>query len=224
VTMLQAGNLKRVSELLPTTVRAAVGQPPICDVQKITGRAAIVRYIEFELIRMTTLISVGNNLDNEQIQFIATQLVEIFANESLADFKLCFQRGCIGQYGDIFRMDGIVLRKWMERYLEEKYRLVEEESKTEKESQHDVDEPMQGPGYLEFRAWAESLREGTKVPGMTEADYRKYGKADYRKDAASAGYKWFTVHNVQVMASTQEHANELVQKMIDRGDLIAGIT
>lgn len=220
--MLQSGNLRGVSESLPSTVKSAIDQPPISEVMKITGRNSVVRFIEFELIKMTTLISVGNNLNNSQVEFIATQLVEMFPNESMADFKICFQRGCIGQYGEIFRMDGIVLRKWMESYLDEKYQHVEEALVKEKDKPYEkIQESEEGPGYKLFKKWANELAMGTKVPATTDADNRKYGqKAPAKKDAATAGYKYFTVRNLQILALTQEHAEQLVQRMIETGDLI----
>jgi len=218
---LATGNFKATSDSLPKSVTLATKEPPICDVEKVVGRDAVVRFIEFELIRMTSLISVGNNLNNDQIQFISTQLVEMFQNESLADFKLCFERGCIGQYGEIFRMDGIVLRKWMEQYLDEKYTVIEEELRKSKDTPYQLpDKADEGPGYREFKEWAKSLQMGTKVPGMTDADHRKYGQEKPAKpNTATAGYKYFTVSNIQVMALTQEHAEELVQRMIDKGEL-----
>lgn len=220
--MLQSGNLKAASDLLPSTVRGTIDQPPICDVVKVTGRNQVVRFIEFELIKMTTLISVGNNLNNSQVEFIATQLVDMFPNESLADFKICFQRGCIGQYGDIFRMDGIVLRKWMEKYLDEKYTVIEEELRKAKDNLYEMPaKDDEGPGYKAFKEYAKSLTMGAKVPGMTDADHRKYGQdKPAKKDAATAGYKYFPVRNLQIFALTQEHAEQLVQRMIETGDLI----
>lgn len=219
--MLDSGNLKAVSELLPRKVTQVTKEPPICDVIKITGQGAVVRFVEFELVKMSALVSVGNNISDLQVQFIATQLVEMFPNESLADFKLCFERGCIGQYGEIFRMDGIVLRKWMERYLEEKYIIIEEELRKEKAGEyHQAIPPAEeGPGYREFVAYANSLREGSKVPGMTDADHRKYGQENPVRKSATAGMKYFKVKNVEVFAATQEHAEELVQKMIEHGKL-----
>lgn len=219
---LASGNLKRTSELLPSKMTLVTKEPPICDVEKITGRGAVVRFVEFELVKMASLVSVGNNLNDSQVQFIATQLVELFQNESLADFKLCFERGCIGQYGEIFRMDGIVLRKWMEQYLEEKYQVIEEQLKKEKSGEYH--EPIQpneeGPGYRAFVEYANSLKEGAKVPAMTDADYLKYGKEKPAEKNATGGYKYFTVRNVQVYALTQEHAEDLVKLMIQRGELV----
>lgn len=173
---------------MPSTVKAALKEPPICDVIRIVGRGSIVRYIEFELIKMTALISVGNNMNNSQIQFVATQLVELFPNESLADFKLCFSRGCIGQYGEIFRMDGIVLRKWMEQYLDEKYQVVEQELVTEKENPHQV----QKTELNVFEYWMKynNLKEGIKpVPHISDESVLSEGQSEPpRKPAISREY------------------------------------
>jgi hypothetical protein len=156
--MLSNNNLAGVANFLPSTLKNAIGQPPIRDLERVVGRNQIVRYIEFELVKMTTLVSVGNNLNDPQVQFIATQLVEFFPNESLADFKLCFQRGCIGQYGEIYRMDGIVLRQWMEKYLDEKYQLVEEKLKTENHiDTHWVTPPDSANEIDRLKQWKESI-------------------------------------------------------------------
>jgi hypothetical protein len=180
-----------------------------------------VIFVKIELIKLSERVSVSNNLTDTQTEFIATQLVEMFPNESLADFKLCFERGCIGQYGEIFRMDGIVLRKWMEKYLDEKYVVIEEELRKERSGEYEqpIHPAEGGPGYKAFKEWAKSLQEGSKVPGMTDADYQKYGREKPVRNTATAGYKYFTVGNVEVLALTQEHAEELVEKLIQHGKL-----
>lgn len=215
---LKAGNFKGTSDSLPSTVKNAVGQPPIVDVIKVVGKSAVVRYIEFELIRMSSLVSVGGNLNNTQVEFIAVQMVDLFPAESLADFKLCFERGCMGQYGEIFRMDGIVIRKWMEQYLNEKYELIEAELKAEKKAEQDAE--YTGPGYESFKKYADELRAGmNKVPGMDEKDVRKYGQEKPIRTTVTAGYAWFNVRGVDIYASTQEHAEELAALAFKAGKL-----
>jgi len=125
---------------------------------------------------MSSLVSVGGNLNDAQVQFIATQMVEMFPNESLADFKLCFQRGCIGQYGEIYRMDGIVLRGWMEKYLDEKYTVVEDHLMKEKEQFKKEYTPEQGKDW--FKVWKDSIDSlpNKKVFPLTDEEIKKEGQ------------------------------------------------
>lgn len=214
---LMAGNFEGTANLLPTTVKNAVGQPPVCDLEKIMGRGKLVAYIEFELVKLSTLISVGGNLNNAQVQFIATQLIELFPSESLADFKICFQRGAIGQFGEIYRMDGIVVRKWMEQYLEEKYTIVEEELKKSPDSMYrPEDVKTHDERHSEhLQKWLDSVKGvGNKIPGMSDADVRRFGKEQPERKSYTAGYKYFTVGEHQVYATTQEHAEELYAIMV----------
>ena len=175
--MLQANNFQGVANTLPSTVKAATKEPPLCDVIRVSGKSAVIRYIEFELIKMNALISVGNKLNDSQVQFIATQMIEFFPNESLADFKLCFQRGTMGQYGDIFRMDGIVLRKWMEQYLDEKYQVIEQELMTERDTIH----TQQKSEINVYEYWMKynNLKEGIKpVPQISDESVLSEGQSE----------------------------------------------
>jgi hypothetical protein len=221
VETLRVGNFKAISESLPRTIKSAINQPPIYELLKVTGKASVVHYVEFELIKLSTLISVGGNLNNAQVEFIAVSLVDMFPNESLADFKLAFERGCMGQYGEIYRMDGIVLRTWMEKYLDEKYQHVEADLMKYKESPHDL--PINsghGPGFELAKQYAEKLAEGAKIPKLTDHDIRQFGQEKPHRSSVTAGYKYFEVRGVQIYAITQEHAEELAERMIKDGTLI----
>lgn len=223
------GKYKEVANLLPKTIQGAVNEPPISEVMKVVGKGKIVVFLKAELVLLSSRISVSGNITSEQLEFISTQLVEFFPNESLADFKLCFERGCMGQYGEIFRMDGIVLRKWMEQYLDEKYHVVETNLMNERDTLYRKPEPKKEEEQNQdekakdwLRIWREEVDKvaGVKVQSMTRDDVLKWGQSEPpKKESVTSGYKYFQVKNVQVLALTQEHAEELVQKMIKSGDL-----
>lgn len=175
---VKEGRFDEVSRLLPKTIKDAVEQPPLTDMIKVVGKTNVILSVQYELVKMANLVSVGNNLNNAQIEFIATQLVEMFPAESLADFKLCFERGCIGQYGEIYRMDGIVLRKWMEQYLDEKYQHVEAEMMKQPDNIYKREE---GEGYKEFLEWSKKLQAEKNIRPISTEDILREGQSDPAK-------------------------------------------
>jgi hypothetical protein len=205
---IQASNFQATSDLLPSTIKNAIGQPPLCELIKATSLEQVTLYIQFELIKMSSLVSVGGNLNNAQVQFIAQNLVEMFPNETLADFKLCFQRGCIGQYGEIYRMDGIVLRQWMEKYLEEKYSIVEDVWAKQKEAEK---KPIQSETENDWlKVWKEAV---DKLPhqhrfDLTDEEIRKEGQAR----PAPIEYKPSAVAQAESVASHRQKVNEARRK------------
>lgn len=209
-----------MARLLPSKINLALKEPPICELVKVVGKGRLVVFIQAELIKLTERISVGNSINSAQLEFISTQLVDYFPGESLADFKICFERGCMGQYGEIFRMDGIVIRKWMEQYLEEKYLIIEEELRKEKQ---DIYDPKQVKTREEKHSehlanWLKVVQgTGQKVSAMTDEDVRRFGQKEPERRSVTAGYKYFTVEGKQVYASNQEHAEELATALKKHG-------
>jgi hypothetical protein len=168
---MQTGNLDRASGLMPSKIDLVLDQPKVFEVIKAIGEDPVKNQIEFELVNLAALMSVGGNLNRAQVPFIAEQLIELYPNESIADFKLCFTRGAIGLYGDIQRLDGITIGQWMKAYLEEKYEIIENKLRKEKDN---IYAPIEkDPDYDEAKhqAWINKLKDacdvGNKVPGMS---------------------------------------------------------
>jgi len=120
--------------MMPRKIELVFDEPRIFEVIQAVGEDSVRAQIEFELIKLASLMSVGGNLNKAQVVFISGQLIEQFPNESIADFKICFERGAIGLYGDIQRMDGITIGVWMKKYLDEKYEVLEDKLKNEKDT------------------------------------------------------------------------------------------
>lgn len=180
---LQSGRLDETSRLMPSTIEAALEFPLVRDVEREIGREQLRRYIEFELIKLAQLVSVGGNLNDAQVQFISGQLVERYPNESIADFKLCFERGITFRYGRIYRLDPTIIFEWMGCYLEEKYQVVEEKLVKEKDEYYKVPERTENPDVADkyIRQMLESLRPEPVVSGMTEQEIKQEGQEKPKK-------------------------------------------
>lgn len=184
---ITAGKFEEASRLLPTNIQQALDCPTVNDLVHAIGKSGVALAVEFELCKMADLINVGGNLTGAQTQFIAAQLVEMFPAENLADFKICFQRGAMGRYGEIYRMDGIVIRKWMEAYLEEKYKVLEDKLMKEKYKPYQIPTPSTGTeGYEEFKKWAAELKNpvGKTIRPMSDKEI----KAEGRERETAKGY------------------------------------
>lgn len=129
-----AGDYALASSLLPSKIEQVFDQPKVCEMVQAIGHAKVQVQIELELVKLSDLLSVGGNFTPASIPFIAEQLIQMYPSESIADFKICFQRGGIGQYGPIQRMDGVTVGVWMKKYLDEKYKVLENQLMNQKEN------------------------------------------------------------------------------------------
>jgi hypothetical protein len=137
VNLIKSRKFEQASNLMPKRIEQVFDQPKVREVILAIGAKPVALALEFELIKLAGLMSVGGNLNKMQITFIADGLLSKYPNESLADFKICFERGALGYYGDIQRMDGITIGIWFEKYLDEKYEVLENKLMKEKDTIYD---------------------------------------------------------------------------------------
>ena len=186
--LIRSKRWKELDQFLPNTIEKGLSMPVISDLILTTSRKEVVTFIEYELVLLSSRISVGGNLTSDMVQFIASELVEAYPNESLADFRLCFVNGAMGKYNatkkdDIFRLDGIVIRQWMELYLEDK--AATRERLIDKFKHNKPDTPLTPEEEREFadnakkyiKQWQEQLGKiETKLPPMTDREIKMFGK------------------------------------------------
>lgn len=137
------------------------------------------------------------NLQPAQVSFIAKSLRENFTYESLADINLCLKRGIMGNYGQIFRIDGAVITNWMQAYLDEKYDALEQRKAKEKRPEKEVrqNNVVDGSKYIaqmleNLGVGKEEEKDNAKAnayerhkleykPNLTEKHYREIFKQEY---------------------------------------------
>jgi hypothetical protein len=133
--------MDKAANLLPSTIEQAVKGTPVGMLLQVVDKENIEAFLAIELTKLASLVNVDErlNLQGHQIPFIASQLIDAYKNENLADFKICFERGAMGRYDDkLLRLDAAVIGKWMEKYLEEKYQVIERQLMNEKENPYEA--------------------------------------------------------------------------------------
>jgi hypothetical protein len=215
---LKQRNFKAITDAVGLAVADILDAPPIAMLKKELPPEDHDTLDTFLMTQLTLLAEQVNidsrlNLQAHQIPAIASQLIETYPTETLEDFVFCFRRGALGFYGQIFRLDAAVLTEWMGRHLDEKYQQIETrvqnlQVKTTKENE---------VNYEAFKARAEEVFAKENTLGKVS---HILNDADYVKRRFENPYKYFKVLNVEVYATSQLHAEELVEAMIKRGELI----
>lgn len=141
--------------------------PKVWEMIQATSEKTVCGFIEFELIRLAERINVSGNLTDGQIQTIAQTLTTDYPNETIADFKICFDRATAGHYGKIWKLDGIEVGVWVKAYLYEKYEVLEAQLKKEKDERHNkVISNMQETDWLQL--WKEAVQGPAPEKGKSQ--------------------------------------------------------
>lgn len=217
VKLLQNNKLSEAIGLLPTNVNEAIGGTPLSMIMQVVNPMKIEATMAIMLTRLMAMVNVDErlNLQSHQIPFIAQQLMQNFKSENMADFNVCFHRGACGFYGQIFRLDAAVITDWMRKYLDEKYQVIENKLMQEKENPYDIRNTQgNGKGLLELLIEATGYTEDVKISENNAIEN------EIQRKKLTDGRKAFTVGKIGgVYAKSQEHAEEIVKKLIAHGQL-----
>jgi len=216
---LSEGRNDVVSKLLPTKIEQAIHEPKLFEMVQATNETSVLRQLEYELIILASLMSVGGNLNKAQVPFIARQLYDLYPKESLADFKICFERGAMGHYGDIQRLDGITLRGWIDTYMEEKYQVLEDTLMREKDEIYakvdhskpliDVDKLL-NDYKLEIKGTPGNARIDLTEKEIKEEGQERPKKQIYRSDPNEVLRHEYKIKYARLFSDPLSHSGKLI--------------
>jgi hypothetical protein len=187
-----------------------IDRPPISMLAKLEDMPSqIEKFLAAQILQLAGTVNINPqlNIQKYQIPVIAQHLIENYPVESLEDFVLCFKRGGAGFYGSIYRLDAAVLCEWMAMYLDEKYQALESKVK-EEQAKHTEENQV---NYEKFKERVGDLLKQEKVTNEKQNEYQRQKLA--------TPYKYYDVRGLQIYARSQEHAEELVQKLIQLGEV-----
>lgn len=81
---------------------------------KLAVITQIIRIIEY----FQELVNVSKKMENFQIQVLAGDLLDRFGGDTLEDIILMFKMARRGEFGQIYRLDGMVVMDFVEKYLD----------------------------------------------------------------------------------------------------------
>lgn len=109
---------------------------PISDIVKTEGAKAVAMTIDIQLTKLVASLNLKWNLNDNQIKTIVEDLMCEYPNETIEDFILVFKKARLGDFGEIYRLDSAVIFTWMKAYLEDKYKIVEDNLMREKDREY----------------------------------------------------------------------------------------
>lgn len=179
----------RAAAGMPSKIEKVFDEPKVFELTQAIGEENVCGFIEFELINLAERINCSGNLTSGQVDFIAKQLLGMYPKESLVDFKLCFERGAMGNYGKIFKLDGIEIKNWMDQYLNEKYEVLENQLMKEKDELYKpvpqtlTEEIKDQQTKERLAAWLAQIKaiETKAVLPMSEKEVRSEGQERPKK-------------------------------------------
>lgn len=210
--------LERRFDLIPTpaSVEEAVEMgTPMAMVRQVVHEEPLLLAIEFEILTTAGRLNLNAALTIKpgQTPIIAKTILDTFRTEALGDIKLAFARGSAGLYGEIFRLDGAVLVKWIQCYLEEKYQVVEQIHYKQKEQAKEDDNFNPKEFYSKAKAWEDRKRE-------IEEETNKIKYADKQKDAlfrmqqlSESSRPTFICDGIEVTAASEHYARIAYKEM-----------
>jgi len=100
------------------TIEKCVSAPLLIN-QKASEKE-LIKSIFLIIKRFNDLVNVGKKLNEDQMIALAADLFERFGGESLEDIMLFFKMARNGEFGDLYRLDSIVILSWVNKYLDKK--------------------------------------------------------------------------------------------------------
>lgn len=98
------------------TIEKCVSAPLLINQKSIENE--LIKSIYLIILRFNELVNVGRKMNEDQMIALASDLFERFSGESLEDIMLFFKMARNGEFGDIYRLDTIVILSWVQKYLE----------------------------------------------------------------------------------------------------------
>lgn len=156
---MKAGKFDEFSKTVPSKVEDVLDCEIIMGVISHAGERVVQAFVESEIVKLSASVNINQalNIKDHQVPMIAEMLIADFKWESLEDLVLCFRRGSMGKYGEIYRLDVAVLGFWMTKYLDEKYNALEARIQKEKKETkvRQVGNTVDGSKYIQ--EWLEAI-------------------------------------------------------------------
>lgn len=148
------------------------------ELRRVVGSRQVAIALDIQLTRLVANLNLKWSLNDTQIKTIVEDLLDKYPNESLEDFILCFKKARQGEYGELIRLDGPIIFSWIQTYLDEKYKAVEDDLMKQKDEFYKA-VIIEESSRDRFEEWKQSVNQfdGVKaVAKLTDEEIEAEGQ------------------------------------------------
>ncbi|MES1181853.1 MAG: hypothetical protein ABUL44_03570 [Flavobacterium sp.] len=164
---------------------------PLCELRRTIGNKPVAQAIDIQLTRLVASMNLKWNLSDSQIQQIVEDLMDKFPNETVEDFILIFKKARQNEFGEIYRLDSAVIFGWVEKYLDEKYQVLERKLMAEKDTINYTKDRGGIDVSKMLKDYVKEIKDGTEtkdikvrsVVNMTDAEIKENGQERPKKES-----------------------------------------
>lgn len=152
---------------------------PLRELVRHVDGNEIAAALDLQLTTLVLNLNLKWNLNDQQLKMLVEDLIEKYKNETLEDFMLCFKKIRMGEYGELTRLDAPIIFSCMKQYLEEKYKVVEDNLMKERDQYYKTVLPDSSDRDW-LQEWQDAVSKSTgfkEVPRLTEEEINAEGKS-----------------------------------------------
>jgi hypothetical protein len=156
---------------------------PIVELKRTVGSRQVAIALDVQLTRLVASLNLKWNVSDTQIKTIVEDLIDTYPSETIEDFILCFRKARLGEYGELVRLDSPIVFTWMQKYLEEKYQVIEDKLTQEKA---EFNKPIESENDKDWlKVWKDAIDSivSKRVFEITDDEIHNEGKVRPKKAA-----------------------------------------
>lgn len=223
--MLSEKKFDEIVKATPNTVEKLMQLPQVTlrSLAATAGERPLKFFLEVEVAKLASRMNIANNITSSQIPFIVETLIETYPLETLNDFILCFKRLAIGYYGNSYhKLDAATICEAMAKHIDEKCTYLERgvsDQKKEEESLK-VDYELFKKRLEDERSKEKESEKKKKIEMLALAQNKDWKNIRKNYKVKIEDHEGKFIGEIEsVLALSQAHADQIVLKMIDQGEI-----
>jgi hypothetical protein len=150
---------------------------PIHTTMQKAGDNAVESTLAMSVSKCANALNI--KISKEQIDLLVEDLIDVYKWDAMQDIMLALKKGRQGLFGTTYNhLNMIIVREWMSKVLEEKYKKIEDQHNNKKKQ---LQEELPNVDYQAYIEREKAKKEQAKEPSLSQLQYESK-RFDYFND------------------------------------------